>query len=247
MEHQVYEQMAAVEADHWWYRSRRRIFSSVLKRFVSANPDIALDFGCGTGGNFALLNFCHHVFGVDAHPESVSRAAEKAPVVRYSDVEGWPVATNAVDLISAFDVIEHIDDDLKAMKMLRFSLKPAGRMIVSVPAYQWLWSEHDERLHHKRRYTAAQLREVGVKAGFELEYLTYHNSLLLPLSILLRLLSRVTRGKLAVNEDRVPHPLINKTLEIFYASESHLIKRGIRLPFGLSVLAVFTKIEPITD
>jgi hypothetical protein len=106
-----------------------------------------------------------------------------------------------------------------------------------------LWSEHDERLHHKRRYTAAQLKELGEKVGFELEHLSYHNSLLLPLSILLRLLSRLSGGKLAVDEDRIPHRFLNRTLECLYTSECYLIKRGIRLPFGLSVLAVFTQVD----
>jgi len=138
-------------------------------------------------------------------------------------------------------VLEDIEDDQAALDSIFASLRPGGRLLLSVPAYQWLWSEHDERLHHQRRYVVAQINSLARSSGFVVDYISYHNCLLFPLSLLTRLLSRLSFGRLRVDENRVPWAPVNALLRIIYSLERHLLKRRIRLPFGLSIIAILRR------
>jgi SAM-dependent methyltransferase len=143
------------------------------------------------------------------------------------------------DLIGAFDVIEHIDDDRAAIGSIATRLKPGGRFVMTVPAHQWMWSAHDVVNHHKRRYSKRRLEELIDRSPLRLETIGYFNSLLFPVAVAERLSSKI-RGKDQADLS-VPSRPINAALERVFAAERHLIGR-LPLPPGLSLFAVASAI-----
>ncbi len=233
--------MAATEQQHWWFVARRTIFSEVLG-FNDAQPMANIvDVGCGTGGNLQFLRQFGDVTGLELNPEAATMAATHGQVVCGGATHAWPIAMNSVDTFTAFDVLEHIPDDKSALLNLFASLKPGGGLILSVPAYQWLWSEHDEALHHQRRYVLPNVVKLATSVGFSVEYVSYHNCLLFPVSCMLRIISRISGGRAGVDENRVPARSLNRLLKAVYSFERHIIKRQWRMPFGLSIIAVLSK------
>jgi SAM-dependent methyltransferase len=151
-----------------------------------------------------------------------------------------PLPDDSFDLAVTLDVIEHLEDDLGALRELRRLVAPGGALLVTVPAYQWLWSGHDEINHHHRRYTRRTLRAVAEQAGWKQTRTTYFNSLLLPVAILLRIVDRINTKPTESSLDLwVPPEPLNWLLERPLALEAALIGRGGRIPTGLSLLAVF--------
>jgi SAM-dependent methyltransferase len=181
------------------------------------------------------------VTGIELSETSVALARERGAgeVVSGSLLE-MPFAQDSFDFAVTLDVIEHLEDDLGALRELRRTVVPGGALLVTVPAYQWLWSGHDEINHHHRRYTRGSLQKVAEEAGWRQERTTYFNSLLLPVAILLRVLDRVNTKTTESSLDLwVPPEPLNRLLERPLAFEAALIRRGGRIPAGLSLLAVF--------
>jgi SAM-dependent methyltransferase len=206
-------------------------------------PDRAriLDAGCGSGRNMIELARHGTVTGVELSPPSVEIARRRATgeVIEGSILE-MPFAAESFDLAVSLDVIEHLQDDLAALKELRRVVAPGGRLLVTVPAYQWLWSGHDEINHHHRRYTRRSLLDVAQQAGWECARTTYFNSLLLPVAILLRALDPLSSKTTESSLDLwVPPRPANWLLERPLTLEAAVIGRGGRIPAGLSLLTVF--------
>lgn len=237
----IYQQMAATEDRHWWFVARRKIFCEALS-FSKPHPaQRIVDIGCGTGGNLSLLQQFGDVIGLELNPDAANMAATHGQVVVGGETQLWPIAANSVDTFTAFDVLEHIPDDKTAALNLFASLKPGGRLVLSVPAYQWLWSQHDESLHHHRRYVLPDIVTLATSVGFSIEYISYHNCILFPVSLMLRIISRFSGGLLGADENRVPAQPINLPLQAIYSFERHIVKRKWRMPFGLSIIAVLRK------
>jgi SAM-dependent methyltransferase len=229
------------EDRHWWYRGRRKVLDGVIDDLrLPARAEI-LDAGCGSGRN--MIDLARHgtVTGVELSTTSVSLARERCTgdVIEGSVLE-MPFDAGRFDLAASLDVIEHLEDDLAALRELRRVVKPGGTLLVTVPAYQWLWSGHDVVNHHYRRYTRRTLQRVGEQAGWRQARTTYFNSLLLPAAILLRVLDRFNRKTTESSLDLwVPPAPLNWLLERPLALEAAMIGRGGRIPAGLSLLAVF--------
>jgi SAM-dependent methyltransferase len=236
-EHQTHQ----AEDRHWWYRGRRTVLDGVIAGLgLPADPRI-LDAGCGSGRFMVELAKLGNVTGVELSDTSVSLARERqlGEVVAGSVLE-MPFPENSFDLAVSLDVIEHLDDDLAALRELRRTVTPGGALLVTVPAYQWLWSGHDEINHHHRRYTRRSLQRVAEQAGWQQVRTTYFNSLLLPVAILLRVLDRFSTKTTESSLDLwIPPEPLNWVLERPFALEAALIARGGRIPAGLSLLAVF--------
>jgi SAM-dependent methyltransferase len=199
-----------------------------------------LDAGCGSGRFMVELAKLGVVTGVELSEASVALARERAlgEVIAGSVLE-MPFADDSFDLAVSLDVIEHLEDDLAALRELRRVVAPGGALLVTVPAYQWLWSGHDEINHHHRRYTRSSLLSVAREAGWEPVRTTYFNSLLLPVAIALRVLDRFSRKTTESSLDLwVPPAALNWLLERPLALEAALIGRGGRIPAGLSLLVV---------
>jgi SAM-dependent methyltransferase len=229
------------EDRHWWYRGRRSVLERVIDDLRLPARARILDAGCGSGRN--MVEFARHgtVTGIELSHTSVCLARERAAgEVVEGSVLDMPFEPGAFELAASLDVIEHLQDDLQALRELRRVVAPGGTLLVTVPAYQWLWSGHDEINHHHRRYTRRSLQQAGEQAGWQQVRTTYFNSLLLPAAILLRVLDRFSRKTTESSLDLwVPPAPVNWLLERPLALESALIGRGGRIPAGLSLLAVF--------
>jgi SAM-dependent methyltransferase len=229
------------EDRHWWYRGRRTVLERVIDDLKLPRPARILDAGCGSGRNMVELARRGTVTGLELSPTSVSLARERnvGEVIEGSVLE-MPFDSESFDLAASLDVIEHLGDDLGALRELRRVVAPGGSLLVTVPAYGWLWSGHDEINHHHRRYTRRSLQQVAEQAGWRQARTTYFNSLLLPVAILLRALDRLSTKTTESSLDLwVPPEPLNWLLERPLALEAALIGRGGRIPAGLSLLAVF--------
>jgi SAM-dependent methyltransferase len=241
MDRDYEQQTFQAEDRHWWYRGRRTVLERVLDGLALGESIRILDAGCGSGRNMVDLARRGTVTGVELSQPSVEKARERGcgEVVEGSVLE-MPFGDASFDLAVSLDVIEHLEDDLGALRELRRVVAPGGALLLTVPAYGWLWSGHDEINHHQRRYTMRSLRTVAEQAGWHEERSSYFNSLLLPVAIVLRVLDRFNRKTTESSLDLwVPPELVNRTLEVPLTLESQLIARGGRIPAGLSLLSVF--------
>ncbi|WP_406699391.1 class I SAM-dependent methyltransferase [Singulisphaera sp. Ch08] len=238
-----YDRMFENEDHYWWFVSRRELVVDQVSRLPLPADARLLDVGCGTGAIAVALRRFGRVFGVDASPLALERCERRGLTeVVLGTAEELPVDDNSVDVIVAADILEHLDDDMAALAEFRRTLKPGGHAVIAVPAYQALWSEHDVALMHKRRYVAKELRRRVEQAGFRPVVLTYALSFLLPMA-LTRLLRRKAPASGTPQAQLIPvPPLINAALIRFQRLETALL-RWVRLPWGLTVLAVVQKPE----
>jgi SAM-dependent methyltransferase len=238
MERVVYQQMAELDDRHWWYRARREIIADLIRREGRLPGDAAiLEIGCGTGHNLAMLSQFGHVEGLELDDEAralsekrLGRKIMSSPLPELAEVPD-----RHYDLIGAFDVIEHIDDDHAALASIATKLKPSGTFVMTVPAHQWMWTAHDTVNHHKRRYSKRSLRRLINRSPMRLVKLGYFNSLLFPLAVAERAASKL-RGKEDADVKLPPAPL-NAALEKVFATERYLVGR-LPLPPGLSLFAI---------
>jgi SAM-dependent methyltransferase len=233
MEPEAYREMAASEGRHWWFAGRRTILSSLIARLSLRGKSRILELGCGTGGNLEMLARFGEVAAMESDDAARAIALEKT-AGRFDIRPGRcpdqiPFAGQRFDLVCLFDVLEHIEDDVATLRAVRALLAPAGRALLTVPAYRWLWSAHDEFLHHRRRYTARELRARTLQAGLRIETLSYFNTLLFPLAAAARLLGLDGR--------RAPAAPLNGVLRALFGAERFVVGR-VPLPFGVSLLAV---------
>jgi SAM-dependent methyltransferase len=229
------------EDRHWWYRGRRTVLDGVIADLELPTNARILDAGCGSGRFMVDLAKRGEVKGVELSDTSVALARQRGigEVVAGSVLE-MPFADASFDLAVSLDVIEHLEDDIAALRELRRAVAPGGALLITVPAYQWLWSGHDEINHHHRRYTRRTLQGAAEQAGWKQVRTTYFNSLLLPVAILLRVLDRFSTKTTESSLDLwIPPEPLNWLLERPLALEAALIARGGRIPAGLSLLAVF--------
>lgn len=238
MERIVYEQMAALDQQHWWYVARREVLAALIRRTVRPpqNAQI-LEVGCGTGHNLAMLGQFGTVDALELDPEARKLAEQRLgkPVFAVPLPEMRGVPERHYHLVAALDVIEHLDDDRGAIDSIARRLKPGGKLLMAVPAHQWMWSAHDVANHHVRRYSHASLRRLFQGGQLRLDKSGYFNSLLFPLAVADRMGSKLP-GK--DSADLVlPAPWLNKSLEKGFALERHAIGR-FPLPPGLSLFAV---------
>ena len=238
MERAVFERMAELDQDHWWFLARRRILDALVERVVRPGEKARiLEVGCGTGHNLAMLGR----FGkVDAseldRPARVlasKRLGRRVKDARLPDLSMFE--RNAYDLVALLDVLEHVPDDIGSLRAIHRRLKPGGALLLTVPANPWMWSAHDVAHHHFRRYTRAGLARLFEQAGFEVQLLSHFNSLLYPPIAAARLIGKA-RGKDSA-DDALPGAKVNAMLNAVFRLEARLIGR-VPMPFGVSLVAV---------
>ncbi len=240
MDPEHYINTARLQKDHWWYEARRIIFADIIKRLNLPENAKILEAGCGPGANLEMLQQFGTVSGFDPDEFAANHASQVSKLdIKQGDLPDNCPFEGPFDLVGAFDVIEHIDDDVGSVKALADATKDGGYLLFSVPAYQWMWSHHDEINHHKRRYTVPRLRKVLEDAGLEIQTLSYMNMWLFPLAASVRFLKKIL-GKDKDNDVKLPSPAVNGILQNIFASERGLI-RSVNLPFGLSVVALCKK------
>lgn len=232
-----------MEDVHWWFVARRNILLTILERYVGASTSgrcRILDVGCGTGTMLTYLARFGDAQGVDIDAEAIEYChARGLTHVSQSAADSLPFDSETFDLVTALDVIEHIDDDIGVLREMRRVLKPGGRLLVTVPAYRFLWGRQDEINLHKRRYVARELRNRLQTADFEMQRLTYINAVLFPAIAGIRLIRHVLPEPRDLQSDfafPAPKPL-NSLLSGVFGAERFLLGR-FDIPFGVSIMAL---------
>ena len=245
MQQHTYSIMYEVEGKHWWFAGRRRILASFLEEICrsleadsrqTTRPHI-LDVGCGTGANLEMLAQYGETEGVDISPEALAfcraRGLEK---VKQGEAERLPYEDKRFDLVTALDVVEHLDDDVAGLEEIRRVLRPGGYALLFVPAFMFLWGVQDDVSHHRRRYTLAGLRRAVNDAGLEVERATYANISFFAPILLGRVLMRLT-GVRPASENSINVSALNGLFGRVLGAERHLLRR-ISFPFGVSAICV---------
>jgi SAM-dependent methyltransferase len=252
MERNEYTTLAAVELQHWWYGGMRAVNAALLDPLYRGRRDLRiLDAGCGTGGDALFLRRYGQVIGLDYADAAVHLGAERLPgQIARGSVLGLPFADASFDLVTSFDVLYHrgVPDEAPALAEARRVLGPGGRLLLRLPAYEWLRSRHDRQVHTRRRYTLGAARRMLAAAGFYVERASYVLSLLFPLPAAARLLERLTPDQDADSAMGLPAAPLNAALRAPMALEAAWLSLGGRLPYGLSLvcLAHSGKIERLT-
>ncbi len=250
MQEHMYAIMRRVEENHWWYLGRRKIIRSFIEAICQAwktqqppgsNPTFeVLDVGCGTGANLEMLSEFGDPAGVDVSAEAVSYCHERGfPHVNHGAAEALPFDEESFDLVTALDVVEHLDDDVAVLKEMKRVLRPDGKILLFVPAFMFLWGVQDDVSNHRRRYTLGQIKRVVAQAGFQVERATYANITFFFPTLLGRLIMRVT-GIRPASEANINIESLNGVLGTILGAESGWL-RHLDLPFGVSIVCVARK------
>jgi SAM-dependent methyltransferase len=240
METDYFERLYGLEELHWWHATRRRLVLDQISRRYGASERLrVLDVGCGTGRLLAELDRHGLAVGLDLSDEALRFCRERGHErVLKGDLLRLPFPDGCFDVVTALDVLEHIEDHVGALRECARVLAPGGRMFIFVPAHRWLWSLQDEISHHVRRYTAPTLRSALQGAGLTVERLTYVNAFLLPVMMAGRLLLRVLLRFKQFDDENELHPgWSNGILSRVFGAEIRILRRG-DLPIGASLLCV---------
>lgn len=230
-----------LETSYWWHIGRRAVIRSLLRAFVTF-PEHAriLDLGCGTGRNVALLAGFGRAFGADPSPEAlaIGRRLCLADRLVGAQAERIPFRDGAFDLVAALDLLEHLEDDLAGLLEIRRVLRPGGFLLAAVPAYRFLWSEHDEALGHRRRYVASELHQKLNATGYSVVKRSYAISFAFPLIVAFRLWRGLfpPAGPLRASYVMLPGWL-NAGFAAFLSAEARLMSL-MNLPIGTSIFVV---------
>jgi SAM-dependent methyltransferase len=233
----VYKLASESEEKHWWFSARRDILRSVLDRFCPrGSPRQLLEVGCGNGGNLPMLAEYGNLWAIEVDDDSRKRASSRgiAKIEKGWLPDGMPFDNASFDVIAALDVLEHVPDDEAAVNALRSALVSKGLLLVTVPAYMWLWSRHDDLTHHKRRYSLKQIENLLKRSGFDVLYSSYFNTLLFPFAVARIKLTDLFDGD-PLSAVRIPAPPLNDCLRAIFRCERHLVPRT-SLPFGISIV-----------
>lgn len=248
MRPEMYEFLNRVEEHHWWFQTRRDIVLGLLARFAPVTrPVRVLDIGCGTGMILKALGRFGDVFGIDPDEQAIvySRSKIKDPSrVRQGQLPDRLPTDQRFEIVTLLDVLEHVEDDVGSLRAIQNVLAPAGILFVTVPAFPFLWSGHDEINQHKRRYTVDELRQKLQRAGFKILKCSYFNTLLFPLAMAFKMYTRMRWGYAPrAHMETVPGPLINISLRRIFTFERFLLPQ-VDLPFGVSLLAIASSDRP---
>lgn len=240
MDQNLYDFHKEMQFDHWWFRGRARVIRSFMDSLIKENNLEILDIGSGFGALHPVLRKWGKVDALEPYPE----AHEYLKIFNDGDIhtigdfpEHYP--SKQYDLVTLFDVLEHIEDDKKALSVISEKLlNVKGRLVITVPAYQWLWTERDTLNRHFRRYDRKGLLRILSEAGFAKVRVSYFMTFLFPLALLQRILLMLTKS--GEEDMRIKNRKINFLFSRIFGAEGRWIGK-MNLPFGLSLIAVAEK------
>lgn len=245
----AYMQMAEVQDTHWWFVARRKILVEQIKALqLPADADI-LEIGSGTGANLDFLAAFGSVTGLEMSAAAIEFASRRAPALPSVTLhqgmcpQDIAIVGKKFDLICLFDVLEHIDDDAEALRRLGQFLKPGGTLMVTVPAYLWMWGPHDVQLHHRRRYSKHSLHACCKAGNVSIERMSSFNCFLFPLAAGMRMVDKLMKRTVASGL-AVPFGPMNWAFAKVFGAERFLLRRS-NLPWGLSLLLVGKKANDV--
>jgi len=246
MKEEYYKEYFYFEEKNWWFRSRWKIISFFLRKYSNCKISTKiLDVGTGTGKTFELLNQYGNVTGIDISKEAIKFCQQRGITnVIKGDAQSIPFKDLSFNLICAMDIIEHLDLETVTIRDFHRVLCKNGILLLTVPAFMFLWGRHDEINIHKKRYTVEEILSLLRTSGFKIEKLTYFNFLLFPVILLIRVGKRVLRIKeKELKSDFRNYPFcVNLFLEKIFSFEKFLLKY-INFPFGVSILCIARKRE----
>lgn len=238
-----YEVMYRQEQAYWWFVSRSELLNFYMREMIQLPRDPRiLDLGCGTGANLEALSEYGQAMGADFSSEALAFCRKRAlPRLVQGNGEALPIRSDSLDLVTAMDSLEHIPHDNAALGEIFRILKPGGKLLVTVPAFGFLWSEHDEALQHLRRYTASELTAKMRLAGFSMGKVTYVLFFLFFPVLVVRFLQNLTKtGTHPKTSISVLPALVEKAFMLLNRLEMVML-RWMDLPFGVTIVAVATK------
>ena len=238
-----YEVTAAFEATHWWFLSRRELFLRHLRRAATecgwpTQPLQLLDYGCGTGFNLPFLAAFGTATGADVADEAL-REFQKSSQFPLLDLrDDLSSHHGRFDLLVALDVIEHFPDDIDGLRRMRRFVRPGGQMVLTVPAYRWLWSGEDVISNHQRRYTKRSLLAACRASGLNVRYMSYFNLSVLPAVTAVIWSRRLLRRDALQHSNLQPmSPWVNRTLHRVTAAEARWVgDERLPMPAGASLV-----------
>ncbi len=244
MDKQHEKEYHELEGTNWWYVSRRRIIASIMKNIGANRSAKILDIGCSGGEMILELKNSNYknVFGIDVSADAINLCKSKGIKNAFlGNAEKMKFKSGEFDLIIASDVLEHFRNDYSAAKEWARVLKPSGKLIIFVPAFEILWSNHDVEAHHFRRYSSKAFRKVLENSGFKIEKFGYWNfAIFLPL-LILRIIKNSKILRLKSNDIYELPNFFNGILLAWMDLENAAILKGIPFPFGVSLFAVASK------
>ncbi len=244
MQQHTYEIMNRVEDSHWWFVGRRAILEEFLRQIIQnpkskiQNPKI-LDVGCGTGANLEMLANFGEAEGVDVSDDALEFCKLKGLKAHKGLAEKLPFEDESFDLVTALDVVEHLDDDVAGLREMNRVLKKDGSALIFVPAFMWLWGVQDDISNHRIRYTKKQIVERLKLAGFEIERATYANWTFFAPILAGRTLMKLT-GIKPESENNVNISALNGVFGKLFGAERFWLK-NFNFPFGVSIVIVAKK------
>ncbi|HEV2815898.1 MAG TPA: class I SAM-dependent methyltransferase [Allosphingosinicella sp.] len=240
MDRAVFDRMAEHDQVHWWYVARRRILADLIRREADLPEDARiLEIGCGTGHNFEMLGAFGRLDALEVDAEARALAgARLGREIGDAPLPGLPgVPDKTYHLIALLDVLEHVDARPESLRSIAAKLAPGGKILVTVPAYRWMWSAHDRAHHHKLRYSKRGLRRDAEAAGLRVDKIGFFNSLLFPIAAAVRILGKAL-GK-SSSDDKLPPRPLNAVFEKIFGLERHLVGR-VPMPAGVSIFALLS-------
>ncbi len=245
MRKDLYQELYERETKHWWHLAKRNLVREVLNRFRRAKSAKILDLGCGTGANLEMLGRFGTAWGVDSSPEALRFCRKRGlENVRLGSAQNTPFRGEIFEVVTALDLLEHTDDAAVLREANRL-LKPNGFLILTVPAFSWMWGRWDEILGHRRRYTAGELARIVNGSGFIIKRVTYTNSfLLLPVFLVRKIKTLLFKKDDYPSDFQIANPFLNSVLQRLSNFEKWVTFRlNISIPFGLDILLVAQKQE----
>ncbi len=239
MEQHTYGIMNDVEDKHWWFVGRRAILEEFMRMIIRNPKSKILDVGCGTGANLGMLKQFGEAEGVDVSDDALEFCRKKGLKVHKGLAEKLPFADESFDVVTALDVVEHLDDDVSGLKEMHRVLKTGGQTLIFVPAFMWLWGVQDDISNHRIRYTKAQIVERLQSAGFEIERATYANWTFFAPILVGRTLMKIT-GIKPESENNVNVSALNGIFGKIFSSEKLWLK-NFNFPFGVSIVITAKK------
>lgn len=242
MKSYLYQEIYDLQSKHWWFLSKRKIVLSLVDRYMNKNKiNKILDAGCGCGLMLKDLQKYGQVFGMDYSEDAIqfSKQLFQGEVKQGALPNKVPYAKESFDIILALDVIEHIEEDAEAINSLRELLVEDGIVIITVPAYMFLWSSHDAVHEHKRRYTKKELEQKIKISGFNVIKSSYYNTLLFPPIFLARFINKILKIK-EHSDAQMPNKFINEVLKGIFSVEKIILKH-FNMHFGVSIVMVVRK------
>jgi SAM-dependent methyltransferase len=246
MERAEYLVMAEVEGYHWWYGGMRAITASMLDSAYAGRRDLQiLDAGCGSGGNLRFLRRYGSVIGIDLAAEALALGHSNLPGdLAQASVLAIPFVDASFTLVTSFEVLYNraVPDEQAALREAWRVLRPGGRLLLRLPAYQFLLRRHDREVHTRRRYTAGHVRALLRSSGFAIERCSYINTVLFPMAVAQQLAERALPRYAPHGSNLVPPTAaLNEALRWPLAAEAAWIARGRSFPFGLSIMCLARK------